>query len=98
MLELLHAAVRLRGAHPEVALTAEHLAAVRQPVMLIWGARDAFGGPEVGEKAARAIRDAELRIVPEGGHVPWVGHPDEVAKAAVSFLRAHAPSGADPPA
>ncbi len=93
MLDLLHAAVRLRGAQPEVALTAEQLAEIRQSVLLIWGARDVFGGPDVAERVADVIPDAELRIIPEGGHVPWVGHPDGVAQAAVPFLRVHGASG-----
>ena len=87
MLRLLHAVVRLRGARPELALTAEQLAQIRQPVLLIWGSRDVFGGPSVGEEAARILPHAALHVVPEAGHVPWVGHPSEVASAAVPFLR-----------
>lgn len=90
ILSLLRAVVRLRGARPEVALTAEQLGQIRQPVQLIWGARDAFGGPRVGEEAARIVPHASLHIVPEAGHVPWVGHPREVASAAGPFLRKHA--------
>lgn len=86
-LDLLHAVVRLRGARPEVALTARQLAQIRQPVLLIWGGRDAFGAPDVGEEAARLIPDAEFHVIPKGGHIPWVGHPSEVAAAAMPFLR-----------
>ena len=91
-LDLLHAAVRLRGARPEVALTAEQLVRIRQPVLLVWGDHDAFGKPEIGEAAARLIPDAQLQVVAGGGHVPWVGHPREVAAAVLPFLRAHSPS------
>lgn len=84
---LLHAVVRLSGVRPEVALMEEHLAQLRQRVLLIWGERDAFGGPSVGEHAARTIPHAALHIVPEAGHVPWVGHPGEVVAATVPFLR-----------
>jgi pimeloyl-ACP methyl ester carboxylesterase len=87
--DLLHSVVRLRGARPEIALRAGQLAEIQQPVLLIWGAHDAFGAPEVGEKAARVISDAELRIIPDGGHIPWVAHPAEVASAAAPFLRVH---------
>ena len=87
ILGLLHAVVRLSGARPEMRLMAQQLAQIRQPVLLIWGSRDAFGGPSVGEEAARTIPHAALHIVPEAGHVPWVGHPSEVAAAAVPFLR-----------
>jgi pimeloyl-ACP methyl ester carboxylesterase len=90
MLELLHAVVRLRGARPQVRLAAGDLAQVRQPVLLVWGSRDAFGGPQVGAEAARALPDARLEVLSGGGHVPWVGHPDDVAAAALPFLRDHA--------
>lgn len=88
--QVLHALVRLRGARPEVTVGPEQLQAIRQPVLLVWGSRDKFGGPDVGREAARVIPDASLRVVACGGHVPWVGHPAEVAGAAVPFLRDHA--------
>lgn len=90
--DLLHATVRLRGARPAVALTARQLAQIRQPVLLIWGARDVFGTPDVGEEAARIIPDAKLHVIPEGGHIPWIGHPGEVAAATIPFLRMHSSS------
>lgn len=89
-LGLLHAVVRLRGARQEVSLSKEQLGRIRQPVLLIWGSRDAFGGPTEAQEAARLIPDSELCIVPGAGHVPWVGHPGEVTAAAVPFLRRHA--------
>lgn len=89
-LGLLHAVVRLRGARQEVRLSREQLGQIRHPVLLIWGSRDAFGGPSVAEEAARLIPDGEICIVPGAGHIPWVGHPGEVAAAAVPFLRRHA--------
>jgi pimeloyl-ACP methyl ester carboxylesterase len=89
-LGLLHAVVRLRGARQEVRLAREQLGQIRHPVLLIWGSRDAFGGPSVAEEAALAIPDGEVCIVPGAGHIPWVGHPGDVIAAAVPFLRRHA--------
>lgn len=88
-LGLLRAVVRMNGARPEVALTAEQLSQIRQPVLMIWGSRDRFGGPGVGEEAARSIPDAELSVIPEAGHVPWVGRPGAVAALTAPFLRRH---------
>jgi 2-hydroxy-6-oxonona-2,4-dienedioate hydrolase len=85
-LDLLHAVVRLRGARHEVALTAEHLSGLEHPTLLIWGDNDAFGGVDVGDEAARLLPNGELRIISGGGHVPWVGHPSEVAEAAIPYL------------
>jgi pimeloyl-ACP methyl ester carboxylesterase len=88
-LGLLHAVVQLRGARQEVRLSREQLGQIRHPVLLIWGSRDAFGGPSVAEEAAQAIPDGEICIVPEAGHVPWVGNPGDVIAAAIPFLRRH---------
>jgi pimeloyl-ACP methyl ester carboxylesterase len=85
-LSLLHACLRLRGARPEVALTAEQLSLLRQPVQLIWADDDPFGRVEVGQQAAEIIPDAEFHIVP-GGHAPWVNAPKQVGRLARSFLR-----------
>jgi cation:H+ antiporter len=61
---LLHTLVRLRGARPEVVLTAVRLGAVQRPGLLVWGDNDPFGSTAVAERATRAIPDATLQIVP----------------------------------
>ena len=92
--ELLHATLRLRGARPEVGLTAAHLGQISQPVQLIWGQNDPFGSPEVGRRAAGLIPQAEFHMIPETGHVPWVDHARQVGELAAPFLAAAAaPAG-----
>lgn len=86
ILELLDAVVTLRGPRPELVLDADHLSRVRQPVLLIWGAHDPFGSVAVGQEAASHLPDARFRIVSDGGHVPWVSCPSEVAGYMVPFL------------
>jgi pimeloyl-ACP methyl ester carboxylesterase len=88
LLELHHAAVRLRGARPKVALTKRQLSELEQPVQLIWGANDTFGPPAVGGRAAEIIPTAELHVVP-GGHGPWVNQPKRVAAIVAPFLETH---------
>lgn len=95
---LLRAVLRLRGARPEVALPAGQLARIRQPVLLLWGSEDRFGGPGVAEEAARIIPRAELRVLDGAGHVPWLGQPAEVAAAARDFLHDHAVTATGEPA
>lgn len=85
---LLHACVRLRGARPQVALTAEQLAELDHPVQLIWADDDPFGEVAVGQRAAETIPDAELHVIP-GGHAPWVNTPQQVGRLATTFLRQH---------
>lgn len=86
--ELLHASLSLRGARPEVALDAEQLERITQPVQLIWGEDDPFGSPEIGRRAAKILPTAELHVIRHAGHVPWVGHPAAVGEIAAPFLRA----------
>lgn len=86
ILEVVHTVVRLRGPWPELVLRPDHLSRIRQSVQLIWGARDAFGGVHIGERVAGAIPDAELEVIPDGGHIPWVNDPDGVARLVRSFL------------
>lgn len=87
--DLLHAAVRVRGARPAVALAREQLAAIQQPVLLVWGPRDRFGSIKVGRAAAESMPNATFHDLGEGGHIPWVQHPDAVATAVRPFLNAH---------
>lgn len=85
MRELLHAVVRVWGARPEVVLTAEQLAQIAQPVQLIWGERDPFGAPDVGQCAARLIPEAVFHLIPEAGHVPWVAHPRDDSRIRATY-------------
>lgn len=87
-ISLLHALVGLRGARPEVALTGEQLTQLSQPVQLLWGDRDPFGPPTVGEHACAIVPKAELHIVP-GGHAPWFRYPQQVAAIATPFMQSH---------
>ena len=87
ILNLLRAVVRLRGARPALAITENQLSQIRQPVQLIWGEKDAFGGPDIGETAARIIPEAEFHVIPGGGHIPWITNPVEAAAIATPFLR-----------
>ncbi|HUP46256.1 MAG TPA: alpha/beta hydrolase [Thermoanaerobaculia bacterium] len=85
IVDLLHTVVRVRGARPEIALTKEQLAAIRQPVLLIWGESDRFGGADVAREAARTIPDCELHLIAGAGHIPWFAHADEVADGVQGF-------------
>lgn len=84
-LATLHKLVRLRGARPEMALTADQLALVEQPSLLILGADDPMGAAPVGARIVDALPDAELHIV-DGGHAPWLHHADQIGPLVSTFL------------
>ena len=53
LVQLMHSCLTVRGARPEVALTASLLRTVSVPAQFVWGEGDTFGPPSVGERAAR---------------------------------------------
>jgi pimeloyl-ACP methyl ester carboxylesterase len=58
------------------------------PTLLLWGGRDKHFPPVQAERLAATLRDAELRVLPDGHH--WMAWhlADEVAQ---EVLRFHAP-------
>ena len=84
-----HTVLRLRGARPGFGLTADELAAVAHPTLLVWGRDDPFGGPDVGDRMARVIDGARLHVVPTG-HLPWVHRAEQVGDHVRPFLLEHA--------
>jgi pimeloyl-ACP methyl ester carboxylesterase len=85
-LELLNAALTIRGARPAPAVGPEQLRRIRQPVCLIWGLNDPFGQASVGHQAASLIPRAELHML-SGGHAPGIlPHADAAAPLVQGFL------------
>ncbi len=84
-LAMLHRLVRLRGSRPETSLTADQLAQIRAPTLLVFAADDPMGAADVGRRVADAMADAELHVV-EGGHAPWLHHADQIAPHLSAFL------------
>lgn len=85
LLELHRALVRLRGPRPEVELTADQLSGLAQPVQMIWGDRDPYGPPEIGERMAAAIGHGSLHVFP-GGHGPWFRQGEAIGPVIMEFL------------
>jgi pimeloyl-ACP methyl ester carboxylesterase len=81
----LHRLLRLRGNRPGLALTADELARIEVPTLLVFAADDPMGGASVGERVAEAVVDAELHVV-AGGHAPWVHHAEQIAPLLATFL------------
>jgi len=56
------------------------------PTLLLWGDRDPVSPIPVGAALAKALPDADLRIVGGGHHDFPVTHPDEVAGFILEHL------------
>lgn len=70
-----------------VTLSDELLEAVAVPTLFWWGADDPFGGEGVAGHLVGTMPQAELTMVPDAGHLPWLDDPPGAAAATMSFLR-----------
>ena len=62
-----------RSADPAVLEAAgADLGRVGAPALVLWGARDAYLPPRFGEALAARLPNAELEILSECGHWPWL--------------------------
>lgn len=62
------------------------LASIKNPALIIWGKDDKIIPPSYGEELNKKIPDSKLYLIENGGHVPHVKKPNEVAKAINDFL------------
>ena len=85
LLDLHRAVVRVRGPRPEVALTAEQLSTLQQPVQMIWGDADPYGPPTTGEEMAAAIGKGSLHVF-SGGHGVWFERSASIGPVITDFL------------
>lgn len=84
----------IRGINRALLLTDDTLAAVTAPCLFLWGDEDPNAGPAVAEAFVGRLPDAELEIVAEAGHAPWIDRLDHCVERTASFLRERR---ADPP-
>ena len=88
-LSLMEKTNRLRGARPEITLSAEQLKRVQQPTMFLWGTNDPFGSSETGRSISRIMPAAEFHALQGGGHLPWLDNPAECGRLIQDFLASY---------
>lgn len=66
---------------------ASQLAAVRVPVLVVWGAADRIYPPEHGEAFAKLIPGARLTVLDNAGHLPQLEAPSALLAAVLDFAR-----------
>jgi pimeloyl-ACP methyl ester carboxylesterase len=74
------------GYRPATRITPDDLRQLSVPTLMIWGDRDPVVPIEAARAAAQLIPDARLEILP-AGHVPQLGHPEQVAELLTAFAR-----------
>lgn len=79
-------AASLRGFDPALTLADSTIAAVASPTLFLWGEDDGFGGREVAERVVDLMPNAELVMLADSGHLPWLDFPAEIGPRARRFL------------
>ena len=74
----LNLALRSGRERPGNALTDDELRAIAAPVLFVWGRDDAYGDPQIGQRAAALMPNARLEVVP-GNHTPFLDDPERCA-------------------
>jgi pimeloyl-ACP methyl ester carboxylesterase len=72
------------GVRPAMRSTPDELRRLSVPTLMIWGDHDPVVSIAAAEAAARLIPHARLEVLP-AGHVPQLGHPQQVAELLAAF-------------
>jgi pimeloyl-ACP methyl ester carboxylesterase len=59
---------------------------IQAPTLVVWGVHDKLVNVRLAPLVASTIPDARLLVLPDGGHVSQMEHPDVVARAVVGLL------------
>lgn len=75
-----------KDSYDDMTFTPPHLATIRARTLVVHGDRDEFFPVEIPVELYRALQDAELWIVPGGGHVPLYDPAVPFTDTALRFL------------
>jgi 2-hydroxy-6-oxonona-2,4-dienedioate hydrolase len=67
------------------------LSRISCPTLFIWGGSDVFGGADTARHLVARIPGAELILMPDAGHSPWLDDVDYCASTVTRFLSRSAP-------
>jgi pimeloyl-ACP methyl ester carboxylesterase len=78
------AILRLHRDTDEQTLTnaGQGLSRLAMPALVLWGERDPWLPPALGEAYAHALAGATFEAVPDAGHWPWLDRPELVQRIA----------------
>lgn len=72
-----------------VTLTEELLSSVSTPTLFLWGEDDGFGGEANARLISGLMANAELVMMSDAGHLPWLDAPSFTAEATEAFLNSN---------
>jgi pimeloyl-ACP methyl ester carboxylesterase len=67
------------------------LASIRQPTLILWGAKDPVASPQDASFLQKEIRSSALVLFPDSGHSPMKEHPSLFNQELGKFLQAGEP-------
>jgi pimeloyl-ACP methyl ester carboxylesterase len=73
-----------------IVLPADVLGAIRSPSLFLWGDEDPLAGASTATEFVRKIPAAQITMILQAGHAPWIDAPEQTASATRTFLRAGA--------
>ncbi len=80
------AATLVRTRAPRAPATAQAMAAITVPALLIWGARDRLVPVKGGTWFDQALPNSRLVVLPAAGHIPMVEDPQASVTPVLTFL------------
>jgi pimeloyl-ACP methyl ester carboxylesterase len=86
MLSHMWLAMRFGRPRAQNLLSDDELRQITASVLMIWGDRDPYGGPETGRRVMALIPNAQLEIVP-GRHAPFLDDPERCGVLISDLLR-----------
>jgi pimeloyl-ACP methyl ester carboxylesterase len=84
---MIRAIVCRRGFRPGLTFDDAELAAIRQPTLLVYGTMDPNGPLDLWRRCAGLLPEGELHTLNDGGHLPWLDDPSQVARKISHLLR-----------
>jgi pimeloyl-ACP methyl ester carboxylesterase len=84
--EMVCAIVKGKSYRPGLTFEDAELAAIRQPMLHLYGTADPVGSADIWRRVASVLPRGELRLVEGAGHMPWFDDPTRVAAEVSRFL------------
>lgn len=63
------------------------LRGLKPSTLFIWGDKDRFGPPKLGQEMAAMIRNARCEVVPDAGHLLWLDQLERCASLTKEYLK-----------
>ena len=75
-----------KGMNPGLTINDDELGMIATPTQFLWGGKDPIGTLATAHHLASVMPNAQLEVMPDSGHAPWLDDPQHVANSMRSFL------------